>query len=93
MNAALPFLHGMYLNGCLYGAARSALSSVVTIKGFIKLSDHPLIAWYLKGIYNKHPVLPKYSNTCNSNTCNMLLLLKYYNNININEIFAHYHCG
>ena len=79
----LAFLHSIYLNGCFYSglcAACSALSSVVTINGFIKLSDHPLISWYLKGIYNRHPVLPKYSNTWD-----MSLLSKYYNSIGNNE--------
>ena len=50
------------------------------IKGFIELSDHPLISRFLKGIYNRHPVLPKYSNTWD-----MSLLLKYYNSIDNNE--------
>ena len=44
-------------------AARSALSSVATIKGFVNLSDHPLISRYLKDNYDRHPVFPKYSNT------------------------------
>ena len=58
------FLHGMYTKGCLYSGvcgARSALSSVVCIKGFSKLSDHPMISRYLKGIFNRHPPLPKYT--------------------------------
>ena len=79
VNTVLGFLHGMYLNGCLYRglcAACSALSSVATINGFVKLSEHPFISRYLKGIYNRHPVLPKYCNTWD-----MSLLLKYYNSI------------
>ena len=77
VNTVLAMLHGRYLNRCLYSglrAARSALCSVVTIKGFIKLSDHPLISRYLKDFYNRHPVWPKYGNTWD-----MSLLLKYYN--------------
>ena len=73
----------MYLNGCFYSglcAALSALSSVATINRFIKLSGHPLISQYLKGIYNRHPVLPKYSYAWD-----MSLLLKYYNGIDNNE--------
>ena len=35
---------------------------------------------YLKGIYNRYPVLPKYSNTWD-----ISLLLKYYNSIDNNE--------
>ena len=83
VNIVLAFFHGIYLNGCFYSglcAALSALSSVVTISRFIKLSGHPLISQYLKGIYNRHPVLPKYSYTWD-----MSLLLKYYNSIDNNE--------
>ena len=79
VNTVLAFMHGMYLNRCLHSglcAARNALSSVVTINGFIKLSDHPHISRYLKGIYNRHPVLPKYCNTLG-----MSLLSKYCNSI------------
>ena len=66
----------MYRNGYLYGglcAARSALSSSITIKGYLKLSDHPLISRYLKGIDNRHPPLPKYLDIWD-----LTLLLKYY---------------
>ena len=59
----LSFLHGMYCRVCLYSGlctARSALSSSITTKRYLKLSDHPLISKYLKGIYNTHPPLPKY---------------------------------
>ena len=56
VNTLLAFLHSMYLYECLYSSlCHSALSSVVTIKGFILLSDHPLISRYLKGNYNRHP--------------------------------------
>ena len=61
--AASKFLHGMYHNGCLYSglyAARRALSSSITIKGYLKLSDLPLVSGYLKGKYNRHSLLPKY---------------------------------
>ena len=64
-NTVLIFMHFMYLNGCLYSGsctARSALPSVVTIRGYLKLSKHPLVSRYLKGIYNRHPLLPKYVN-------------------------------
>ena len=57
VTAVLAFLHGMYRYGCLYSglcAARSALSSSITAKGYLKLSDHPLISKYLKGLYNRH---------------------------------------
>ena len=64
VESVLSFLRGMYAKGCLYSrlcVARSALSSVVCIKGFSKLSDHPIILRYLKGILNRHPPLPKYT--------------------------------
>ena len=76
VTAVLAFLHGMYHNGCLYSglcAARSALSSLITTKGYLKLSDHPLISRYLKGIYNRHPPLPKYVDIWD-----LTLFLKYY---------------
>ena len=64
VESVLSFLHGMYTKGCLYNGlcgARSALSSAVCIKGFPKLSHHPMISRYLKGIFNRHPPLPKYT--------------------------------
>ena len=83
IDSVLKFLHGMYNDGCLYSglcAARSALASVVTIKGFVKLSDHPLLVRYLKGIFNRHPPLPRYMHIWNIN-----LVLTYYNKIGHNE--------
>ena len=76
ITAVLAFLHGMYCNGFLYSglcAARSALSSSITTKGYLKLSDHPPISRYLKGIYNRPPPLPKYVDIWD-----LTLLLKYY---------------
>ena len=43
----------MYSGSC----AAHALANVVTIKGFAKLSDHPVLVRYLKGIFNKHSPL------------------------------------
>ena len=48
-------MHDIYLKGCYYCSpygAHSALSrsSVVTISGYAKLSDDPLISRYLNGI-------------------------------------------
>ena len=46
-------MHGMYLNSCLYSglwAARSAFSSVVTIRGYLILSEHPLVSQYFRDI-------------------------------------------
>ena len=66
----------MYRNGCMYSglcAARSALSSSITTKGYLRLSDHPLISMYLKGKYNRYPPLPKYVNIWD-----LTYWLKYY---------------
>ena len=73
----------MYRNGCLYSglcAARSALSSSIKTKGYLKLPDQPLISRYLKGIYNRHPQLPKYVNIWD-----LILLLKYYEKTENND--------
>ena len=83
VNTVLTFMHGMYLNGFLYSglcAARSAFSSIVTIRGYLKLSEHPLVLQYLKGIYNSHPRLPKYVNIWDNS-----LLLRYYDNMDSND--------
>ena len=64
VESVLSFLHGMYTKGCLYSGlcgARGALSSVVCIKGSSKLLDDPMISRYLKGIFNRHPPLRKYT--------------------------------
>ena len=53
----LDFLHGIYKRGSRYSgicAARSTFSSVVTIPGYERMSNHPLISRYVRGIFNKH---------------------------------------
>ena len=83
IDSVFMFLLGMYNDGCLYCglcAARSALASVVTIKGFVKLSDHHLLIRYQKGIFNRHPLLPKYMHIREIN-----LIFTYYNRIGCNE--------
>ena len=83
IDSVLRFLHAMYNDGCLYSglcATPSALTSVVTINGFVKLSDHPLLVRYLKGIFNRHPPLPRYMHIWDIN-----LVLTYYNRIDHNE--------
>ena len=74
---------GMYLNGCLYSgscAARSALPCVVTIRGYLKLSENPLVSRYLKGICNRQPPLPKYVHIWD-----ISLLLRYCDNMDSND--------
>ena len=83
VNKMLSFMHGMYVNGCLYTglcAALSALPTIVTIKGYKKLSEHPFISCYLKGIYNRHPPLPKYASIWE-----ISLVLEYYNSSETND--------
>ena len=73
----------MYTKGCLYSGlygARSALSHVACIKGFPKLSDHPMISRYLKGIFNRHPPLPKSKQIWDINQ-----VLDYYTNLPDNK--------
>ena len=63
VNTVLTFIHGIYRNRCLYSglcAVHSALSRVVTVWGYLKMSEHPLVLGYLKDICNKHPLLRKY---------------------------------
>ena len=61
----LFFLHGNYTKTYLYSrlwGASSALSSVVCINGFSKLSNHPMISRHRKGtLFDRHPPLPKSS--------------------------------
>lgn len=42
-------------------SARSALASVVSVPGYPKLSDHPLISRFVKGVYNLNPPKPRYT--------------------------------
>lgn len=43
-------------------ASWSAFSSALTIPAYKRMSNHTLLSWYITGIYNKHPLLPKYAN-------------------------------
>ena len=79
----LHFLHGMYKRGCRCSGicpARSALSSAITIPGYERMSNHPLISRYIKCIYNKHQPLPKYVNIWDMNK-----LLLYHDNMGPNS--------
>ena len=40
---------------------------MVVIQGYRNLSDHPLVSRFVKGIFNKHPPLPKYVKTWDIN--------------------------
>ena len=83
VNSVLKFLYYLYQNGCYYSglsSARSALSTIVHIEGYSKLSDHPLISKFMKGIYNQHPTLPRYVNIWDIN-----ILLAYFESLPANS--------
>ena len=44
------------------------------------MSEHPLVSRYMKGIYNRHPPLPKYVNIWD-----ILFLLRDYDNMDSND--------
>ena len=65
VNSVLKFLYYLYQNGCYYSglsSAHSALSTIVHIEGYSKLSDHSFISKFMEDIYNQHPTLPHYVN-------------------------------
>ena len=68
----LQILHGTQKNGCLYNGICASifmslmilcsLSSVFMIEGYDKLLSYPLVTEFVKGIFNRHPAIPKYAN-------------------------------
>ena len=68
----LQILHGTQKNGCLYNGICASifmslmilcsLSSVFMIEGSDKLLSYPLVTEFVKGIFNRHPAIPKYAN-------------------------------
>lgn len=76
------FVH-LHENGCMYSglaSARSALSSVVQIQGYSSLSGHPMVARFLKGIFNRYPPAAKYANIWDID-----VLLQYYKSLPSNQ--------
>ena len=64
MTSVLKFFTGLYEKFCQYSSitlARSALASVVTLRGYTTLSNHPLIKSFIKGVYHLRPEKPKHS--------------------------------
>ena len=58
----LDFLSNLYDQGISYSAinsAKRALSYVILIPPYTKLSDHPLMSQYGKGVFNLRPPKPK----------------------------------
>ena len=54
--------------------------SVVTIPGYDRLSRHPLISIFVRGIFNRHSILTRYTNIWDLST-----LLVYYDNMPSNK--------
>ena len=55
MAAVVNFLTSLFEMGLGYGgvaSARSALGNFITVPGFPKLADHPLVQKLLKGVAN-----------------------------------------
>ena len=83
MTSPLKFFTELYEKGCQYSSitlARSALASVVTLRGYTTLSDHPLIKRFIKGVYHLRPPKPKYSSIWDAD-----ILLRYWEQIEDNS--------
>ena len=60
----LNFLSQLYSSGLGYSSinlAKSALSTILTVHQYEKLSSHPLIKRFMKGVFNSKPPVPRYS--------------------------------
>ena len=83
MTSVLKFFTELYEKGCQYSSitlARSALASVVTLRGYATLSDHPLIKRFIKGVFHLRPPKPKYSSIWDAD-----ILLRYWQKIEDNS--------
>ena len=71
VNTVLEFLTFVFKSGVSYSTicgTRSALASIVTLSdSHCKLSDHPLIGRFVKGVYHMRPPLPRYTHTWDVN--------------------------
>ena len=73
--AVVIFLTSLFEMGLGYGgvaSARSALGNFITVHGFPKLADHPLMQKLLKGVANGRPPQPRYMRIWDTT-----LLIKY----------------
>ena len=64
MENGIDFLATLFTSGLGYSAintARSALSSVLILLNNITFGTHPLVARFLKGVFQLKPSLPRYS--------------------------------
>ena len=83
MTSALKFFTELCEKGCQYTSitlARSVLASVVILRGYATLSDHPLIKRFIKGVFHLRPPKPKYSSIGDAD-----ILLKYWQKIEDNS--------
>ena len=84
MENVLEFPKEQYtVHNCKYSgicAARSALSSLVSLPDGFTVSSRPLIIRFVKGIYNRHPPTPKYSQIWDFN-----ILLQLFQNMDDND--------
>ena len=63
VTSVLNIFTKLYEKSCQYSSitlARSALASVVALREYTTLSDHPLIKRFIKGVYHLRPPKPKY---------------------------------
>ena len=61
----LQFLHVLWKRNLNYGvlnSSKSVLSSFVTIEVYDS-GKQPFVSWYMKGVYNSNPILPKWTFT------------------------------
>ena len=80
VNEVINFLSNLFEMSFGYGgiaSARSALGNFVTIPGYPRLADHPLIQKLLKGIGNVRPPKPRYTMIWDTT-----LLIKYLASLN-----------
>ena len=83
VNTVLPFIQGVYINGCKYNglcAAHSAVSSIVTYKVYSKWSHYPFISHYFKGRCDKRSSLPK-----KYGIYGIFFVLDYFHSIETND--------
>ena len=83
VTSVLKFFTELYEKGCQYSSitlARSALASLVTLRGYTALSEHPLIKRFIKGVYHLRPPKPKYSSIWDAD-----ILLRYWEQIEDNS--------
>ena len=80
--SVLKLFTELYEKGCQYSSitlACRALASVVILRGYTTLSDHPLIKCFIKEVFHLRPPKPKYFSICDADT-----LLRYWQQIEDN---------